>query len=214
MLGCEIVREGLWNLLDEHARLHAAWKRTGDEQDRRLMAAAWTIAITHPGGGLMDDEPPQRPDAKRGHLCTPTVLSCHWLPAEGEDYWTMQDHLGFRGACLTCGWVGPPRRDARAENLAVEDAHDHSHPGWREIPVLPAPPSMETPTSYKQLVARWYERWGHLLPEGWLDRGGPVRTARSASASRHVAGRAPGGGYDLAAADSARETAGGQLCLL
>ena len=74
------------------------------------------IAITHPGGGLMDDEPPQRPDAKRGRLCTPTVLSCHWLPAEGEDYWTMQDHLGFRGACLTCGWVGPPRRDARAEN--------------------------------------------------------------------------------------------------
>jgi hypothetical protein len=47
MSGCEIVREGLWNLLDEHARLHAAWKRTGDEQDRRLMAAAWSIAITH-----------------------------------------------------------------------------------------------------------------------------------------------------------------------
>ncbi len=204
---------GLWDLLDQRARLRSIWQASGGEHDRRVMDAAWSIATTHPGG--LSDDPAQGSAPGHGRLCEPTILICHWLPADGEDYWSMKDHLGYRGACLGCGWVGDqPRRGRGAENLAVEDAHDHTHPGWREIPVVGAPPSLESPASYKRLVARWYQRWGHLLPEGWLDRGGPVRTARSPMAGRHVPGRAPGGGYDLAADQGVRELEGGQLCLL
>jgi hypothetical protein len=127
----------------------------------------------------------------------------------------MTDHLGYRGACLGCSWVSDrATRGPGAENRAVEAGHDHTHPGWRGIPVVAAPPTMEIPGSYTALVARWYQRWGHLLPEGWLDRGGPVRTTRSPLADRHVPGRAPGGGYDLAADQDVRELEGGQLCLL
>jgi len=46
-----------------------------------------------------------------------------------------------------------------------------------------------------------------VLPAGWLEMGGPIRTHRSAPANRHVPGRAPGGGYDLAS-DEREETAG------
>jgi hypothetical protein len=208
-----VCNANLWDLLDEYQRLHTIWRSSSDEQDRRAMAAAWSIASTHPGG--FGGQHASRPDRCQARLCEPTVLTCHWLPPEGEDYWTMKDHLGFRGACLGCGWVSDRTPRGRgAENLAVEDAHDHTHPGWREIPVVGAPPSLESPTSYRQLVTRWYQRWGCLLPEGWLDRGGPVRTTRSPMAGRHVPGRAPGGGYDLAADQDMRELEGGQLCLL
>ncbi|MGO9959336.1 MAG: DUF6349 family protein, partial [Solirubrobacteraceae bacterium] len=60
----------------------------------------------------------------------------------------------------------------------------------------------------------WVEKWAPLLPDGWLERGGPIRTRRERHATRHVPGRAPGGGYDLAADDTVREEDGGQLCLL
>jgi hypothetical protein len=203
----------LWDLLDQHVRMRSVWQAGGEERDRRIMAAAWSIATTHPGG--LSNDHAKRPALEQGRLCQPTTLICHWLPADGEDYWSMKDHLGYCGACLACGWVGgQPRRGRGAENLAVEDAHDHTHPGWRQIPVVGAPPRLESPASYKGLVARWYRRWGHLLPEGWLDSGGPVRTARSPMATRHVPGRAPGGGYDLAADPDERELGGGQLCLL
>ncbi len=206
----------MWDLLDQHARLRSMWQGSKEEHDRRVMAAAWSIATTHPGGlsGLSEHHA-KRPAPGHARLCEPTILICHWLAVDGEDYRAMKDHLGYRGACLGCGWVSDQaQRGREAENLAVEDAHDHTHPGWREIPVVGAPPSLDSPTSHKQLVARWYQRWGHLLPEGWLDRGGPVRTARSPIAGRHVPGRAPGGGYDLAANPEVRELAGGQLCLL
>jgi hypothetical protein len=197
-------------VLVEHDRLEAIWLGSRDEQDRRLMAAAWSIAITQPGDRHLGKEA-----TPQTRLCTPTVLGCHWLPGEAEEYWSMKDHLGYRGACLGCGWVSEqPRRGRSAENLAVEDAHDHTHSGWREIPVLAIPPQLEAPASYARLVARWPEQWAHLLPEGWLERGGPIRTHRTAPGNRHVPHRAPGGGYDLAADEAVLEVDGGQLCLL
>ncbi|MET7906655.1 DUF6349 family protein [Streptomyces sp. NPDC005355] len=38
----------------------------------------------------------------------------------------------------------------------------------------------------------------HLYPDGWFDRGGPIRTVRTGIEKRHRPGAAPGGGYDLA----------------
>lgn len=211
MSASEIVILDLWELLAEQARLHASWQKTRDEQDRRMMAAAWAIGVTHPG----NDCGARQPRRELGMLCTPTVLTCHWLPRDGEDYWSITDHLGYRGACLGCGWVTDlPRRGRGAENLAVEDAHDHSHPQWHGIPVVEAAPSHDTPRVYQQLVARW----GALLPEGWLDRGGPIRTKRTGPGNRHVHRRAPGGGYDLASdagdATALLDAPGGQLGLV
>ena len=200
-------------LLAEHDRLQAIWRASDAEDDRRAMAAAWSVAITAPGSRFDDT-------VDVGGPCRPTVLTCHWLPQPNENYWTMRDHLGYRGACLGCGWVcAVPRRSRGAENLAVEDAHNHSHPGWRELPVVGAPPSLEAPASYPRLVEKWRSRWGHLLPDGWLESGGPIRTHRPPPGSRHVPGRAPGGGYDLAARDLAangtgHEEPGGQLTFM
>ena len=38
-----------------------------------------------------------------------------------------------------------------------------------------------------------------MLPVGWLEAGGPIRTYRQPKGCRHVPGGAPGGGYDLSA---------------
>ncbi|MGO9955246.1 MAG: DUF6349 family protein [Solirubrobacteraceae bacterium] len=198
----------LWELLDHHDELHTHWQETRAESDRKRMAGAWSISLTHPGDGLGAHA--LRAPTEYGPLCRPTVLC--------SDRWPARPHLHYRGACLGCGWVSDHTHcDRGAENAAVEDAHDHTHPGWREIPVLGDPPSCETPSSYKRLAADWWRRWGALLPEGWLDRGGPIRTSRRGVGSRHVPRRAPGGGYDLsgdlATSDMAPEAAGGQLGL-
>ncbi len=202
----------LAELLADHARLHAIWKQSGTEEDRRLMAAAWEIGITQPGAEFRRHR--SAPGAEIG--CRPTVLCRHRLPEPGEDYWGMRDHLAYRGACLGCGWVA--ERDHLighgGENAAVEDAHDHTHPGWREIPVVESPPSLDSPQAYTRGIARWRERWELLLPAGWLEQGGPIRTPRTPPGNRHVPGRAPGGGYDLAAGhDATPEVPGGQLGL-
>jgi hypothetical protein len=196
--------EGLWALLREHRRLHDLWRTTKSEQDRVVMQASWHIWITSPGS--RDDD--RDTDEQSWPTCTPTVLS--------RDTGEPGDHLEYRGACLGCGWVSDRahRLSRGGENAAVEDAHDHTHPGWREIPVVEAPPTPDSPRAYARGLARWRDRWGSLFPDGWLDHGGPIRTKRSPGGTRHVPGRAPGGGYDLAAdADTMPEEPGGQLGL-
>jgi hypothetical protein len=196
------VTDDLWQLLDRHAQLQADWKRTRHETDRLAMAQSWGIFITHPGGGYSDVASPGRWKA-----CTPTVLS--------RDTGNRDAHLAYRGACLGCGWVSPNRHliGQGGENAAVEDAHDHTHPGWRDLLVIQPPPSCDAPSAHARALASWREQWEHLLPTGWLDHGGPIRTARLARGTRHVPGRAPGGGYDLSAGDATAEQPGGQLGL-
>ena len=168
------------------------------------MAGGWSIAITAPGDEPFDDGEPL---SGRWSRCSPTVLS--------RDHWPRRPHLEYRGACLGCGWISPRTHllQAGGENAAVEDAHDHTHPGWRDLPVVAALPSIDSPTGQGRMTGRWRATWEPLLPAGWLDSGGPIRTKRSPLATRHVPGRAPGGGYDLAADADERETPGGQLGL-
>jgi hypothetical protein len=61
-----MIDTDLWDLLAEYRRLHAVWRSSSGEQDRRAMAAAWSIASTHPG------EHSNRPDPRHGRLCEPT----------------------------------------------------------------------------------------------------------------------------------------------
>jgi hypothetical protein len=195
--------DDLWALLDQHSTLYARWQSTKREEDRRAMQASWQIWITSPGSRFGD------PASQRESwpTCTPTVLS--------RDTGEPGDHLEYRGACLGCGWVSDRAHRLRrgGENAAVEDAHDHTHPGWRDIPVVETPPTLDSPHAHTRAISRWRERWEFLLPEGWLDRGGPIRTKRTGAGTRHVPGRAPGGGYDLAAVDGVAEQPGGQLGL-
>jgi hypothetical protein len=126
-------------------------------------------------------------------------------------------HLEYRGACLGCGWVSPNTHliGHGGENAAVEDAHDHTHPGWRELPIVAAVPKLDSPSQYVRQIPRWREQWEPLLPAGWLDAGGPIRTPRRRGESRHIPCRAPGGGYDLAAPEGSRPAdAHGQLSIL
>ena len=192
----------LWQLLARYHQLQHTWRDTHTEPDRLAMVRSWGIFITHPGGNLEDGAGPGTRE-----ICTPTVLS--------RDTGNRDAHLAYRGACLGCGWISPHIHLIRAggENAAVEDAHDHTHPDWRQLPVVARPPSPSAPSAHAHALARWREQWEPILPTGWLDRGGPIRTARAPHGTRHVPGGAPGGGYDLSAGDTTPEQPCGQLGL-
>ena len=97
---------GLWDLLDEYRQLHATWRQTHTEEDRRRMRVAWSIPLTCPGSGMGETE---RIRPGQWDRCTPTVLS--------SDHWPEPEHLQYRGACLGCGWVAErTHRRAGGEN--------------------------------------------------------------------------------------------------
>ena len=98
--------------------------------------------------------------------------------------------LVHRGACLACTWEGPIRT---SENLAAEDAHDHAWPGWRRLPIAPRRPRVST----KAAFGRWVDKVNATYPAGWLEAGGPIRTARQGIGTRHVPNVTGFGGYDL-----------------
>jgi Family of unknown function (DUF6349) len=192
----------LWTLLATSAERRATWNNRRSDDTRLTMLAAWRIWITCPGDRLDGRAPP-----RAWPRCTATVLSRD----TGHD----ANHLIYRGACLGCGWVSEQLHliGQRGENGAAEDANDHAHPGWRDLPIVAPPPRNDGGTAYPKAVAAWRNRWDPILPAGWLDRGGPIRTQRTQFATRHVPGRAPGGGYDMSAGIDSPERPGGQLGL-
>jgi hypothetical protein len=136
----------------------------------------WRIDWGHPG--YHQHTPPEpTPDHQ------PTVLVRRGdSPAPDNPHETWP--YFHRGACLGCTWEAP---DRRRTDEAVEDAHDHTHPAWRNLPAL-----------LERRGRHWLTHATHLYPAGWFDQGGPVRTIRKGIEKRHLPGKAPGGGYDLA----------------
>lgn len=152
------------------ARQAALQQAPADE--RRGM---WAVYIGHPGAGTHGDDFPSTAPEHR-----PTIL----FRVVDEPTW----HQLYRGACLGCGWEGETRQH---NGEAVEDAHDHAWPAWRDLPAVKLPKSNHS---------RWLAEVKRAYPPGWLESGGPIVTIRADSRfSRHAPGRAPGGGYDLAA---------------
>lgn len=145
----------------------------------------WTIALCEP------KEP-----AGIGHQ--PTVLNPRrrFRNADGE--------IRYRAACFACDWLGPER--AGDSNLAVEDAHDHTHPGWRELPVLPrVRRTGDTKADSRRLAkicgeveSLYLHRLGIDLAE-LVHRAWPIRTMRERFGTRHVPSYSHWGGYDLCA---------------
>lgn len=123
--------------------------------------------------------------------CQPAVLTadlrCHH---HREDCSCVGD-LVYRGACLCCDWEGDVRP---GENAAAEDGHDHAWPGWRELPIAQRRPENDKARPH------WIEQVNNAYPGGWLESGGPIRTARQRYGTRHVPDHTGFGGYDLCGA--------------
>lgn len=117
-----------------------------------------------------------------------------------EGAYTRNPEHFYRGACFGCDWKGPERHGS--ENVAVEDAHDHAWPGWRDLPAAPDKPSAAA-MGDKKALARWHKQIFVIAlggyPPGWVERGGaPIVTVRTPPGTRHVDGSSPWGGYDMA----------------
>lgn len=128
--------------------------------------------------------------------CQPTVIHADLRRWRDDDQkpWPcgcpVREFLSYRGACTGCDWEGKTRD---RENAAVEDACDHAHPGWRDLPAVPRMPDE------RKALARWEQQVSAVYPPGWLEAGGPIRTLRQAMGTRHNSMHAtPYGGYDLA----------------
>ncbi|MFD4394421.1 DUF6349 family protein [Kitasatospora sp. NPDC058478] len=143
---------------------HLALPRTTPRNARR---ATWQLSYGHPGyNGIRPATPTGRHTATRLD---------RWPDDRGER----------RGACLACPWEGPIRR---RHNHAIEDALDHTHPGWRDLPVLPQ-------TATRKSGAQLRAHRDATYPSGWFDNGGPSKVLTTTANDRHEAGKAPGGGY-------------------
>ncbi|MFF0409738.1 DUF6349 family protein [Kitasatospora sp. NPDC004745] len=134
---------------------------------RDTLSAAWKIGYAHPGfNGLRPTTSTEQ------HTATRLDRRLH----TGHE---------IRGACLACRWEGPSRRN---RNEAVEDALDHTHPGWRSLPTMPLGSSGKND-------ARLCAHRDAIYPPGWWDTGGPLKVSASSAKDLHEPGRAPGGGY-------------------
>jgi hypothetical protein len=134
------------------------------------------------------------PEIAPGPGCQPTVLARYSRTRESV----------YRGACFGCSWTGGDRDNS---NVAVEDAHDHTHPGWRDLPVFTMPRRTSEPSKDRVRLQRFAKEIVGLVPSDWPERCGPVRAWRdSPIASRHVPGYSPWGGYEMAVVRDAPPT--------
>lgn len=120
-------------------------------------------------GLFPEDAVRPEPAPRAAPACQPGV---QWRPGHDED--PPQRGMIYNGTCRGCKWEGP---DQPHENAAVEDAHDHAWPGWRDQPLMPPAPMEDT--------AGWLARAKRIYPAGWVDNGGPIRTVRP----HQIAGR-------------------------
>lgn len=95
--------------------------------------------------------------------------------------------------CAVCRW----HHISSDENAAVEAWHTHAIPDWRRLPVVPLHLSRHTHTASGR--ARLDDWVTSHYAAGAQQPGYPIITARLSHATRHVPGRSPFGGYDLAA---------------
>jgi hypothetical protein len=170
------------------ARVEAAriWHDTYGHFDCLVRSHAWRDEIG--GHGFGHGRVP------RSEVCRPITLTADLLCDHHDSDCCCVGDLVYRGACLHCDWEGEIRAD---HNTVVEDAHDHTWPGWRVLPIVARRPEPGTYARQKAATDRWIAAVNDVYPEGWLESGGPIRTARTYYATRHVPCYTGFGGYDL-----------------
>ncbi len=105
--------------------------------------------------------------------------------------------LLYRAVCRGRGCIWESAVYPR-ESTAVEDGMDHAWPGWRDLPVIPAPPRYLNGAHRERAEAAWLAKAAGAYPVGWIEAGGPIRTQRPKHETRHVPNWTPFGGYDMA----------------
>ncbi|MGW6393278.1 DUF6349 family protein [Streptomyces sp. NPDC055103] len=147
--------------------------------ERETIRRAWYISYGDPGFTGLFGAPPPPAARHTATSLTRAVADARWQ---------------YRGACLACPWEGPerPRRDN-----AIEDAHDHTHPGWRDLPIF------ERARTGKA-AKTWATHTRAVYPDGWFEAGGPLRLYIDPPFDSHEAGGAPGGGFILYTASRKR----------
>ena len=120
-----------------------------------------------------------------------TDLRCEpWEHPASDQGCRCVGELMYQAICNPCEW----HVITDAENLAVEEWHDHAFPGWRELPLLPLRlRNVEKPGITRSATA-WTQ--DHYPPSMQVP-GAPVITERAPMGTRHVPGRSPWGGYDI-----------------
>jgi hypothetical protein len=157
----------------------------------------WELCTTAPGGHLTVDElaawPTDNPGAHE-----PTILYVDRRNAHDEAPVDVdEEHLWYRAACLGCDFEGDP---TTSENKATEDAHDHTHPWWRDLPLTKRLRYDASPKARAAAVAKALAAAEQAVP-GCTASGRPipVRTVREPGGTRHHSSGLLGG-YDLCGA--------------
>lgn len=134
-----------------------------------MRVSEWRVSTCNPAGATEE--------------CQPTVLSKDMRCKHWDGPCQCVGNLMYRGGCRGCDWTAKFMRTS--EHLAVADALDHSWPSWRNLPVDPGPiPEGSSPSDVKKRAA-WIARLvGIGYPEGWIERGGPIRVRRQQGATR------------------------------
>lgn len=133
-----------------------------------------------------------------GPQCEVGVLILERKPVElwrREPSAAVRGGIQYRAQCPSCPRFQGPLRER--EDEAIEDAHDHAYPGWRELPALDPSVVLAGARAATRWMT-WVAEATRAYPPGWFQRRGPVITYRSAGSTRHLPGQAPGGGYDMA----------------
>jgi hypothetical protein len=157
----------------------------------------WRIGTTSPGARLGGEF-----DFDAVDHCLPTLM--HASLACPHNWWEVRDEGAVqcqcvagsvhRGACLFCDWEG---EIVTAEYQAIEDAHDHAWPGWRELPLVRSCPADLGGKKSIEARHRWAVEINSLYPTGWLEQGGPIRTKRLSEHRLHMPNATGFGGYDM-----------------
>ena len=162
----------------------------------RHVGRVWELPLTA-GWGIARYGEDEFPAGEPWPKCTPVVEDRH-RPTEPGDL----RHLEYRGACLGCGWAGDT---VATEQAALEAAHDHVYPRWRELPVQGRCPQQSGASDSPRNVKHRQVWMGRLNaerdrlgfgPEYHLGTGAPLLTHRARMASRsHWVHEF--GGYDI-----------------
>ena len=171
-----------WPVADLEAA-HERWQFLHKLDQSRTQSRMWHRAIAVPGSVAVGEH---------GFDLFTADLRCEpWTHREPHSGCQCVGELTYQAICEPHGW----HVIAGDENSAVEGWHDHAFPGWRDLPVVPARLRSVDRLGLSKAATKWIAE--HYPPSRQVV-GAPIITERSKGGTRHVPGRSPWAGYDIA----------------